>query len=916
MPLHSVIGMNAPENEEENAPKPLPQPTFQVAPGFEVRLFAESPLLAKPIQMNFDAKGRLWVASSAVYPQILPGEKADDKILILEDTNGDGRADKSTVFASGLMIPTTVIPGDDGAYVGQSTELLHFTDRDGDGHADEKKIILSGFGTEDTHHMVHTLRWGPDGRLYFNQSIYIHTHIETPQGVERLNSGGVWRFDPATAELSVFLRGFCNPWGHEIDEFGQSFETDGAGYQGISYGIRGATYFTYAIMRRELPSISPGNYPKFCSLELIRTPQFPPDWQGSAITCDFRAHRVVRFDIEEKGAGYAAHEVADLLRSTNVTFRPIDVKLGPDGALYVADWANPIIQHGEVDFRDPRRDHEHGRIWRITAKDRPALPRRDLTRASNWELLDLLIGSPEGEEHIGQNGLPEGLNTYDQQQARRVLAERGLSIRKDLGAWTRARRSDFAQLQALWLYESLDVVEPKLLERVLHAKDGRVRAAATRVAGFWHGGLPNALDLLAERVADDHPRVRLEAVRALAEIPTAHSAALVLSALDKPMDSFLDYAVWLSINDLANPWLESVKRGDWRPEGHEHQLEFALKALEPSLATTVLGKVMENRALSSDGKGPWIELIGSGGNSKLLRRLFDQAVAGGFDSGAVTRVFKALNTAARERGVKPEGSLGNLAALLDGKGAASKVPLTRAGRVELLRLAGNWKLTECIPQLAAAANSDALGMEERRAALDALRDIGGAKAIETLARLGNRNNFALRREAVERLAPLDIERASAPAVSILTNSISDDDATELWRALLSAKNAGPVLAHALPKSGLSAGMAKAGLRVAREGNRNEPDLVWALTRGAGLEDASQTLSDAELKALAADAMQRGDPARGERIFRRADMACIKCHSIGGVGGKVGPDLTSVGASAQPDYLVESVLYPNRKIKEG
>src|SRR6185369_6880350 len=165
----------------------LERKTFIVAPGFEVSLYAADPLLAKPIQMNFDPQGRLWVASSEIYPQIKPGEKANDKILVLEDTKGEGKADKTTVFADGLLIPTGLEPGDGGVYVANSTELLHLTDTDGDGKADRTRVVLSGFGTEDTHHIVHSLRWGHDGMLYFNQSIYIHSHIETPHGVRRLN---------------------------------------------------------------------------------------------------------------------------------------------------------------------------------------------------------------------------------------------------------------------------------------------------------------------------------------------------------------------------------------------------------------------------------------------------------------------------------------------------------------------------------------------------------------------------------------------------------------------------------------------------------------------------------------------------------------------------------------------------------
>ncbi len=228
---------------------PIPDPelerkSFQVAEGFEVNLFAGDPKIAKPIQMNFDPQGRLWIASSEIYPHIKPGQKANDKILILEDTDGDGQSDKTTVFAEGLLIPTAVVPGDGGVYVGNSTELLHFSDTDGDGKADRKRIVLSGFGTEDTHHIVHTLRWGPGGMLYFNQSIYIHSHIETPYGVRRLNAGGIWQFRPETMELGVYMRGLVNPWGHQFDRWGQSFATDGAGGHGINYVLPGAYYQT------------------------------------------------------------------------------------------------------------------------------------------------------------------------------------------------------------------------------------------------------------------------------------------------------------------------------------------------------------------------------------------------------------------------------------------------------------------------------------------------------------------------------------------------------------------------------------------------------------------------------------------------------------------------------------------------
>src|SRR5437764_750837 len=237
---------------------------------------------------------------------------------------------------------------------------------------------------------------------------------------------------------------------------------------------------TYAGARRSLGGISPGKYPKFCSLEIIYSEQFPEDWQGQMITCDFRANRVVRFSIDEQGSAYVTKEMPLFIRSTNVTFRPIDVKLGPDGALYIADWSNPIIQHGEVDFRDPRRDRVHGRIWRVSHKGRPLLKKADLANASDEALLDQLL-SP---------------NAYNRAQSRRVLTERGEKILPTLRLWGSAHPSETARLEALWMLQSLNLPEPAVLKELLEAKDAHIRAAATRVLSYWHKHVDNPLDLL------------------------------------------------------------------------------------------------------------------------------------------------------------------------------------------------------------------------------------------------------------------------------------------------------------------------------------------------------------------------------------------------------------------------------------
>jgi len=972
--------------------KPQAPVHFQLADtNLEVTLWAENPLLAKPIAMNWDARGRLWIASSSVYPQIEPGQAQDDKILVLEDTNGDGKADKTTVFADGLLIPTGVEPGDGGCYVGQSTELLHFKDTDGDGIADQRRVVLSGFGTEDTHHILHTLRWGPDGQLNMNQSIYIHSHIETPHGVVRLNSGGTLQLRPDTLELGIHMKGLINGWGHAIDDFGQSFQTDGAGGSppnGIFWNIPQAMFVTYAGARRTLGSISPGSYPKLCGLELIKSERFPKEWQGNAITCDFRANRVVRFEILEDGAAYTTRH-HEFLRTTNITFRPIDVKMGPDGALYIADWSNPIIQHGEVDFRDPRRDRVHGRIWRVGYKGGKKIQKPDLLRMTDAQLVDQLL-SP---------------NAFNSQKAERVLIERarlqgtksqvGVSL-SELGQY---HTNDHAKLRALGL---LHAIYPKaykpptapalrredgiveivtadsrlpLVHRLIEATSYQVRAAATRLVGVMAGNTPGmpslaepripastALDLIAKRIHDDHPRVRIEALRSLARIPTARSAELALRVLDSrssrreeahsqirnpqsairndqslvtsaatELDPFLEYALWLTINDLAEPWAAAVESGAWKIEGREHQLQYALKAIEPQLATRLMDKVIGEKPLPRDGSGGMIELIGQAGGPAHLRKLFDQVLNGGFTGDATARALNALAEAARLRNARPSGDVGAIGQVLErgtpfprndvstpndvttsNARTESRAPIQAAAA----KLAGAWKLASVTPALTKLAG-DANGSPAlRSAAIEGLRELGGRGATAALRDLTKDNNDSIRRSAAAALAAADLNGSMNEILAVVSATTKEEDAVALWRSLLAVKGSSAAFTKALGAASLPEASARAGLRVAREGGRNEPNLVLALNKAGGLSDPNAALTDEEIHTIGYD-VTRGDPANGEKLYRRKELGCTLCHSIGGAGGKVGPDLTSLGASTPlADYIIESVLLPNKKVKEG
>lgn len=416
------------------------------------------------------------------------------------------------------------------------------------------------------------------------------------------------------------------------------------------------------------------------------------------------------------------------------------------------------------------------------------------------------------------------------------------------------------------------------------------------------------IQVLKPLVQDPSPKVRVEALRSLAKIHTPEAAALALSVLDRPMDPTLDYALWLTINDLSDPWIQSLRDGSWKPEGHEKQLEFALKSIRPEQASLVLGQLIGGKPLPADGSGPWIELIGSAGTPKELRALFDQVLGGGFQDAAAARALDALATANRLRKTRPGGSLAELSRLLDSPSAPVQV--------SALRLVAEWKDAGAVPRVATLAGAEATSPAVRDAAFDTLRVLGGPGSLEALTTLSAGKDPSIQRKAAAGLAALDLGKSIPVIVTLVRAPMPEPDAVAFWRAILPAKGAGKAIASALPESGINPEVARAGMRVAREGGRSDLDLVVALARGAGLATDSTAASAEVIREIAVKALAQGDPARGERIYRRNDLACLSCHSIGGAGGRVGPDLTSIGASAPPDYLVESLLLPNAKIKEG
>ncbi|NCF87875.1 MAG: c-type cytochrome [Verrucomicrobiaceae bacterium] len=862
----------------------IEQASFKVAKGFEVNLWAADPLLAKPTQISFDHEGRLWVASSETYPQLNVNQEPNDRILILEDTDQDGSADKSSVFYDKLVIPGGVLPdGQGGAYVAHAEELIQLNDTDHDGSADSKTVLLSGFGTEDTHHTLHRLSWGPGGLLYMLQGYYIGTHVETLYGPRRLNGGGLWSYDTQTRRLEIYSRGLVNPWGVAFDRWGQSFQTDGAGGEGINYTFPDSVFKASPHEHRTLTGLNPGR-PKLCGIEIISGDHFPAPWHGSVLANDFRANNIDRYSLEESASGFLSHLEDDLLQSTHVSFRPIDITMGPDGAVYIADWYSPIIQHGEVDFRDERRDQVHGRIWRITAKNRPLCQPVDYGSISVEQLLECLKSTADWVRSQAK----QALKRHDQSNVETAIRT-WLATLDPLDP-----RHEHYRLEALWSYQTICSAEAADFANVMRrSPEPRARAAAVRA--FYHSQVEAGM--LEESVNDPHPRVRREAVTVLGQKGSAEAARIALQALNHPMDIFLDFALWRTCRLLEPHWLAAFNEKGLTFKDNVDHLAFALKAIEKPEALAPLIVLVENDPEHADPA--IVRLISKIGSSKDLNALL---------SLNTLDAVLALVEAARDRGVLPAQTSRLSSACLTLLRANDPMIVAAA-----CRLAGHWKRNDLQAELEFRL-TDPKSPVIQEAAAQGLAILGLGTPLIHLTN-DDSATLASRVAAASALAQMDVAASVEPITNLLAEPLEEDAINTLVTSVLTKKGGAEALAQALTDQTVTKKATVLAMRLVETSGSPHTSLVRALTIAGNLQSLSEELTPRMLSSLLGK-LDSGNASRGKLIYHRDQLACVTCHVIDGEGGIIGPDLSSIGASAPVDYLIESLIMPSKKIKEG
>nr|WP_206663274.1 PVC-type heme-binding CxxCH protein [Ningiella ruwaisensis] len=534
--------------------------TFTVAEGFEIELFASEvdfPNLANPAQMAFDNQGRLWVSTLESYPHYKPGDaKPDDKILIYEDTDKDGKADKEIVFADGLNLPIGFEITEHGVYVSQAPNLVLLQDTDGDDKADTYEIILSGFDTHDTHHAISGFIADPFGGIIMQEGVFLHSNIETAYGPIRAVNAGFYRFDPRTQRLQRLVQNRApNPWGVVFDEWGQNFfmnTSDPSVYWMLPVELK--TRYGQLSLGTDTLIESAHRVRPTSGIEFVYSQHFPEEMQG-----DFILNNVIGFlgakqhTLNDEGTGYVSNWRQDLYTSTDPNFRPVDLEFAADGSLYVVDWHNQLIGHMQHNARDPLRDHAHGRIYRVTHKERPLSEEVPV----DGESLDTLFSYLKSPDHRLRYRVRREIREHD--------FTRIQNAKKDYIASLDKAHPDYDRhlLEALWLSRFENKQDKAFAEKLMTHENYKVRAAAVKAIRLhlYEYDTDEAIALMKKAAGDEHGRVRLEAIAGISWIDDPKALPALYLAGEKEgaqLGPWMRTAFLQTVSNLGGTWTEQV----------------------------------------------------------------------------------------------------------------------------------------------------------------------------------------------------------------------------------------------------------------------------------------------------------------------------------------------------------------------
>lgn len=853
---------------------------MQVPEGFSVELVASEPELVNPVAMCFDEKGRIWLCESLEYPRRAAGA-GKDRVKVFEDTNGDGVADKSTVFAEGLNIPSAIAVGHGGVWVANAPDILFLQDTDGDGTADTSEVVVTGFGRADTHELPNSFMWGPDGWLYGLNGVFNESRV-TQNGKEHVFTCAMFRIHPKTREFELFAEGTSNPWGIAFDVEGSAF-VSACVIDHLWHIVQSGYYHrqagAYPPHTWKIESIVKHKHQKaaYCGLCYFDSDAYPEQYRGKLFMGNIHGNCVNVDSLRRDGSTYFATGEPDFLSADDAWFMPVSQKVGPDGCLYVLDWYDQYHCYQDAN-RDPEGiDRLKGRLYRVRFKNSPRAPSLDLATETDAQLVARLA-SP---------------NIFYRDAAQRLLTERNSAeSRTLLEKLVLERQTPPKQRQhALWVLGSTGLNDA-LLSRLLEHPEVSVRAYAVRIAGNQRTVSAPVAKKLAALANDPSPDVRLQVAIAATRVTDFNAVSVLMAVLDRSGDDrLIPQVVWRNLqplldrqgNQFVRLWSESRRR-------------------DPKLTEALAPRALD-RLIESNLEGPTL--------ASFLGALRDAAPVAARE--CLARIaLRVQSGELRDR------------RLDDVKQAIEPVlkPLLEAGAthpagLDAALLATSWKDPRGLPAVRQTFRATGLSPELRLRALQALVASGDTTVLDAVAPAlitpvapgpGTTPEAAAAfpGRVLSALGRLDDPRVAAVVLEAWPKLPSEmhPRVAELLtqRATWAKQLLAAMGAKKVPPEVLNQNQVRK-LLAARD-----DELAEAVTRHWGtIREGRNPDRDAQIAEFrAAFRKNPGDPQRGQEAFKKV---CGQCHKIHGQGEEVGPDITANGRSSF-EQLLSNVFDPS------
>lgn len=885
---------------------------FHLPPGFEIELIAEEPAIQKPINMSFDAAGRLYVTQSIEYPFPAKEGTPRDTIRLISDSNNDGVPDKVSTFADGLNIPIGVLPLANGAVLGYGIPQIHrFEDTDGDGKADRRDVLFSGFGFDDTHGMASSFTWTLDGWIHACHGFRNSSKVE---GADRdaisMNSGNTYRFRADGSHIEYWTHGQVNPFGMACDTLNNLYTAD-CHSKPIYMLLRGAYYPSFGKPHDGLgygPDMIAHSHGStgICGVVYYEANGFPAAYQHTVFIGNPVTGRINHDQLAAHGSSYTAVEQPDLVSCDDPWFRPVDIKLAPDGSLYIADFYNCIIGHYEVDLYHPRRDRERGRIWRVVyrgEKDKSApvalnlatAPADKLTAAlGNDNIVVRTQAVHQLVQRIGSTALA----------AVRPVVQSGSPLQRAYGLWVLMRLGDLTGADIMRLAKDSD--------RMV-----RVHVAQALAGMNWSLLAIDVRQLLVGLLQDDDAFVRRAAADTLGQNPARENIAPLLALWkDVPSDdTHLIHTTRIALRDsLASlgDLKEVTAEFSNQRDSYRRLAEIALGIHKPEAGLFLLD-YLKSLALDQGRVSEFVEHATRHlpPENLLVLTAHLTAVRPTQSDDVQVSVLRAVNRALQTRNMPLSSVHRKWAAQLTTKLLAAA---PNGGARTGIELSREFRLSEGIPSLEKLAGSETPAPELRQPAVEALAVIDASRAVPLLAKFVEDGAvpIAARQKGAETLGNVNSD-ASRGELLRLAKAVPEQVALAIARGLATQADGAQALLNLAEEGKVSARLLQDAVVSERLKSTKIPEVEVRMAKLLVDVPSEDERFRQLLKARQAG-FNKASPlaTKGAEVFEKI---CANCHRVGGKGGKVGPDLDGIGVRGM-DRLLEDMLLPSRNVDQA